>query len=211
MALLKYKNNWGTQNSQLDPLRPDLFRISLNIPSAVISTVGAGGGPNLWDSEVSFGVEKFPFPAREREMIAIKQFNQTNFVIGADSPTAPVDVTIRWAFNRATAEVLERWHQLTSNPQNGGVAVTSEVKTDGYFYYLVPNMPDLVAMNDPTANATMQDGPSYYLEGVLIRGLKPMQESDMSVGNQIVTLAFNLQIDRYYPITPSDLTMTGAL
>jgi hypothetical protein len=201
MALVQVKNNWGSQGTGLDPVRPDLFRISLAIPPLVL-----GGGANLWDSQISFAVAKFPFPAREREMIPIKYLNQTNFVIGGDVATTPVDMSVRYAFNQRTVEILERWHQLTSNSQNGGVALTSEVKTSGYFWYQVPNMP-VVADPTDTSNQALMDGPRYFLEGVLIRGLKPAEDADMTQGNQTVMMNFSLQIDRYYPVDPSDLSV----
>jgi len=201
MGLLQVKNNWGSQGTGLDPVRPDLFRISLAIPALVL-----GGGANLWDSQISFAVAKFPFPAREREMIGIKYLNQTNFVIGGDVATAPIDMSVRYAFNQRTVEILERWHQLTSNSQNGGVALTSEVKTSGYFWYQVPNM-GVVADPTDTSNQALMDGPRYFLEGVLIRGLKPAEDADMTQGNQTVMMNLSLQIDRYYPADPADLSI----
>lgn len=201
MPVIQYQNSWGAQNSQLDPLRPDLFRIQFAIPPQVL-----GGGTGLWDSEVSFGVKTFPFPERAREMIPVKWLQQTNFVIGADTPTPETSLSVRWPFNRRTVEILERWHQLTANSQNGGVAITSAVKTSGFLYFLIPNM---TAVADPTdtTNDAFFDGPRYYLEGVLIKSLKVEPNADMTVGNEIVTVALGIQIDRYYPLDPSDLSV----
>jgi hypothetical protein len=201
MPVIQYQNAWGAQNSQLDPLRPDLFRITFAIPAQVL-----GGGAGLWDSEVSFGVKQLPFPEREREMIPVKWLQQTNFVVGADTALAPTALNVRWAFNRRTVEILERWHQLTGNNQNGGVAITSQVKTNGFLYFLIPNM---TAVSDPTdtTNDAFFDGPRYYLEGVLVKGLKVSENADMTVGNEIVTVNLSLQIDRYYPLDPSDLSV----
>lgn len=201
MGLLTVKNNWGSQGSGLDPVRPDLYRVSLEIPRLVL-----GGGANLWDSEISFALSKFPFPTREREMIPIKFLNQTNYVLGADVATGAVDLSVRYAFNRRTVEILERWHQLTSNSQNGGVALTSEVKTNGYFYYQVPNMA-VVADPTDTSNQALMDGPRFFLEGILIKGLKPAEDADMTVGNQTVMMNLSVQIDRYYPLDPADLSV----
>jgi hypothetical protein len=201
MALIQAKNPWGAQGTGLDPLRPDLFRIDLAIPPAVL-----GGGVNLWEATVSFAVQSFPFPERVRQMIPVKWLNQTNFVVGADEPLPPVDLIVRNAFNVQTAEILERWHQLTSNSQNGGVAITSQVKTNGFFYFLIPN-PTVAANPTDTSDGALQDGPAYYLEGVLIRGLKIENTADMTVGNEYVRLALNLQIDRYYPTDPANLTV----
>jgi hypothetical protein len=201
MPVIQYQNSWGAQNSQLDPLRPDLFRIQLQIPPQVL-----GGGAGLWDSEVSFGIKSFPFPDREREMIPVKWLQQTNYVLGADVGLTPTALNVRWAFNRRTVEILERWHQLTSNSQNGGVAITSQVKTNGFLYFLLPNM-SAVADPTDTTNDAFTDGPRYYLEGVLIKGLKPAQNLDMTVGNEIMTVDMNIQLDRYYPLDPSDLTV----
>ncbi len=201
MPVIQYQNAWGAQNSQLDPLRPDLFRVELQIPSQVL-----GGGAGLWDSEVAFGIKSFPWPVREREMIPVKWLQQTNFVIGADVALAPAELNVRWAFNRRTVEILERWHQLTANSQNGGVAITSLVKTNGFIYYLVPNM-SAVADPTDTTNDAFNDGPRWYLEGVLVKGLKVAENLDMTVGNEVVTVNLNLQIDRYYPLDPSDLSV----
>jgi hypothetical protein len=200
MPVLQYTNNWGAQNSQLDPLRPDLFRVQLQIPQQVL-----GGGSGLWDSEVSFAIKSFPFPAREREMIPIKWLQQTNYVIGADVGLQPVELNVRWAFNRRTVEILERWYQLTANAQNGGVAITSLIKTNGFLYFLIPSM-NAVADPTDTANDAFVDGPRWYLEGVLIKGLKVAENLDMGVGNEIVTVNFSIQMDRMYPLDPSDLS-----
>jgi hypothetical protein len=156
-------------------------------------------------------VRDFPFPSREREMIPIKFLNQTNHLIGADSPSGAIDMNVRYVFNRQTAAILERWHQLTSNPRTGGVALTSQVKTTGFFYWLVPNMTVQanVDVSDPTAAAanTFNKLRAYKLEGVLVRNLKP-SNADMSVGNNTVELQFSIQVDRYYPERVDDLVFS---
>jgi hypothetical protein len=64
------------------------------------------------------------------------------------------------------------------------------------------------AVADPTdtANDAFVDGPRWYLEGVLIKGLKVAENLDMGVGNEIVTVNFSIQMDRMYPLDPSDLS-----
>ena len=200
-----FKNVFGGQNTNTDPQRSDLFWVSLQIPSIL----AGNSGVNLWDSEVGFAVRDFPFPNRDREMIPIKFLNQTNHIIGADSASGGIDMNVRYVFNRQTAAILERWHQLTSNPRTGGVALTSQVKTSGQFYWLVPNMAvqsdvDIVNPAAVTAN-TFNKIRAYKLEGILVKGLKP-SNADMSTGNNTVELTFSLQIDRYYPQAIDDLT-----
>ena len=195
------KNLWGAARSNIDQQRGDMFVVSLNYPAAL----GAGSA-NVWDSECAFAVEKFPFPPRDRDMIAIKYLNQTNHQIGADSATTAIEITVRYAFNRRTAELLEQWNWLISNPVTGGVAITSAVKSDGFFYWLVPDMSRQFDPQDISNTPAMVTGAAYYLEGCLPKQLHP-SGADMTVGNALVTLTFGLQIDRYYPLNPSDLTI----
>jgi hypothetical protein len=176
-------------------LRADLFYVTFNLPAAV-----SGGGSNLWNSEIGFAVEKFPFPERSREMIGIKYLNQTNFVLGADTPTPPVEVAVRWAFNRSTVTLLEQWHQLTSNSLTGGVAITSEIKTKGLVIHMIPNPAAQANPGDSTQGAALQDGPGWAIEGVLVKGLKPAPDLDMTAGNAVVGVALTLQYDRYYAL-----------
>lgn len=208
MPAQKFKNMWAAQGSATDQQRSDLFIVNLQFPQ-LLNVGGGTPGVNLWEAECGFAVEAFPFPERDREMQPIKYLNQTNFSIGADTPTAPINVTLRWAFNRRTAELLERWHQLISNPRTGGVALTSAVKTTGMFYWLIPNMARQVNVDDTTDAETMTLGPSYALEGVLVKSLKSSDANMAQSG--LVTLQLGLQIDRYYPRKPRDLTVTDIL
>ncbi len=192
----KFKNIWGSQGMNTDPQRSDLFYVKLAIPSFLTN---AGS----WDDDIGFAVEKFPFPERTRETIPIKFLQQTNHILGADTATAPISITVRHAFNRRTAEILERWHWLISNPKTGGVALTSDVKTNGIFQWQVPNVAYRDVDNAVEANA-MSVGAQYTLEGCFPTGLKP-SDADMATGG-LVTLSFNLSVDRYYPDSPDKLT-----
>ena len=191
-SLMKQKNTWGTSGG-VEPQRSDLFRVILQLPTVL----GEGAA---WEKECMFAVEQFPFPAREREMIGIKYLNQTNYVPGAEAASSQIDMTVRYAFNARTAELLEKWHWATSNPKTGSVALASSIKTDGKFQWLVPD-----ASADLSADGTgYRIGGTYILEGCLIRGLQP-GAANMNEGNGLVNLTFSLQIDRYYPENPSDL------
>lgn len=194
------KNMWGAARSNVDQQRSDLFVVSLNFPPAL-----GVGSANVWDAECAFAVEQFPFPDRDREMIGVKYLNQTNFQIGADTAPGPIAIMVRHAFNRRTAELLEQWHWLTSNPQTGGVALTSAVKADGHFYWLVPDMARQFNVRDVSATPALARGSAYYLEGCLVKNLKPSDANMAQTG--LVTLTFSLQIDRYYPLDPTQLTI----
>ena len=202
---LPFKTPFGQANVNVDPQRSDLFQVVLVFPPILNVGANAPGTASLWESECQFAVKTFPFPERDREMIPVKYLNQTNFVIGADAPSGPVAVEVRYPFQRRTGEMLERWHQLISNSQTGGVAITSQVKSYGYFYWMVPNMDIQADPENTSTTDTMLYGPSYYIEGVLIKNLKP-SNADTSVGNNLVEFTFTLQIDRYYPLSPTDLT-----
>lgn len=203
MSML-YKNTWGTPESRIDQQRSDLFRFAVNIPAQL----GADSGVNAWDREIAWAVEKFPFPERTREAVAIKYLNQTNFQPGADTGSSPIDVTVRYAFAQRTAEVLERWHWLTSNPVTGGTSLGSVIKTTGMFYWLVPTASG--APEEQTEAESYALLRAYMLEGVWVKGLSP-SEADITTGTGLVTLKLNLQIDRYYPIDPTDLREAAAL
>jgi len=204
MGRLTYKNIFGAEGSQTDQQRSDLFVVDLKIPQILNLGNGQAAGANVWQQECSFAVENFPFPERTREFTPIKFLNQTNHQIAADAASGAIDINVRYAFNRNTAQILERWNWLCSNPQTGGVAITSEVKTSGYFYWLVPNMAQQVNVEDLTATDVMLKGPAYYLEGVVVRGLKPSTAD--TTQNGVVTLQFSIQIDRYYPKNIGDIS-----
>lgn len=191
MARLKYKNTFGSQNSKLDLQRSDLFKITLELPTAL-------GLP--WDEHVEFAVEKFPFPDRSIDTIPVKFMQQTNNQIGPDTATGPVEIPVRYAFGQRTAECLEKWYRLITNQITGGVGLTSEVKCKGFMRWLVPNMrkqiADIRGQSLPGED-TMMDGAVYVLEGCFIKGLKYI-DADMTAA-QNVNLMFSLALDRWYP------------
>ena len=199
-----YKNTWGSPASQIDQQRLDLFRFSVALPPQLTRDQGV----NSWDANVAWAVEKFPFPARAREMVPIKYLNQTNFQPGAESPSEAIDVTVRMAFAQRTAAILERWHWVTSNPKTGGSSLASAIKTTGMFYWLVPNS------NMTVDSATEADSfvrmRAYLLEGVQVKDLSPAEGADMTSTNGLVALKLSLQIDRYYPIDPENLRVPYA-
>lgn len=195
--LMNYKNTWGSPASGVDQQRSDLFYVQLQLPAVL-------GGTGAWNSSIAFAIEKFPFPERTREMIPVKYMNQTNYQLGADTQQGPVDITVRYAFNQITAELLEKWSWLTSNPITGAVGLSSQIKTNGQFWWLVPAPVSSDFTNSDGSN-TMQQGGTFFLEGVMVRGFKP-SDADMTSTNGLVSYNLSLQIDRYYPSQPSDLT-----
>ncbi len=193
MARMNFNNTFGSQNSDLDLQRVDLWKVTLELPAAL-------GGSSTWSENIEFALEKFPFPERSREMIQIKYMQQTNYLIGGDTPTPAIEIPVRYAFAQSTAQLLEDWFWLVSNPLTGGVGLTSQIKSSGIMRWQVPNMPQLIAdMNSGAQSSqnTMQDGLVYFLEGCLIKGLR-FTDADMTQSGA-VNLLFNLQIDRYYP------------
>jgi hypothetical protein len=192
MARMKYKNAFGSQvdGSRLDLQRVDLFKVTLELPTAL-------GLP--WDEHVEFAIEKFPFPDRAREAIAVKYMQQTNFLIGGDMAPGPAEIPVRYAFAQRTAECLEKWHWLIANPVTGGVALTSEVKSKGFLRWLVPNMrkqkADVRGQPRPGED-TMVDGATYILEGCWIKGLK-FADADMTASG-VVNMTLSLMVDRWY-------------
>jgi hypothetical protein len=207
-SVMAYKNTWGSAaplGQGIDQARSDLFLVNIT-PPAILPSLS-------WDEEIAFAITKFPFPAREREMIAIKYMQQTNYQIGADTAMGGIEIPVRYAFNQLTAQRLEEWHWATSNP-NGAVALTSAIKTNGMFYWLAPNTAAALSfdMTNPLVAATDAFNPvcQYVLEGILLKGLKP-SPADMEARDGLVTYDLTLQIDRYYPLRTSDLvaTITG--
>ena len=204
MARMKFHNTFGAAATAqgIDLQRVDLWRVSIMLPQAL--------GMD-WKQNVEFALEKFPFPARDREMIPVKYMQQTNFVIGADAATTAIEIPVRYAFQQLTAEALEKWYYLCANPQTGGVGLTSSCKAKGYMTWIVPNMQKQI--QDIRGNAipnedTMEAGLTYVLEGCLIKGLK-FSDADMTQSGY-VNLMFNLQIDRYYPANVNDMVVTVA-
>lgn len=201
MARLKFKNTFGSQNSKLDVQRVDLFKVTLELPTAI-------GLP--WDEHVEFAIEKFPFPDRKKEVVPIKYMQQTNNLIGGDTATPSVEIPVRYAFAQRTAEALEKWFYLIANPLTGGVGLTSEVKCKGYLRWQIPNMAKQIAdiRGQPRPGEdTMMDGAVYVLEGCWIQGLK-FVDGDMTTSGY-VNMMFSLQIDRWYPDQIDRLQVTG--
>ena len=209
MPRILYKNTFGSQNSRLDQQRADLFKVTLVLPEAL----------NLsWTENVEFAVSKWPFPNRDVEAIQTKYLQQSNWQIGGDVAVAETEINVRYAFAQRTAETLEKWYQLVSNMQTGGVGLTSEVKSKGFFRWLVPNMARQIADLQPGATPgqdTLQDGLIYVLEDVWPRGLKWV-DADMTVGNTHADMLLKLQVDRYYPFDIANMAaavgtaLTGA-
>ena len=199
-----YKNTWGSPQSGIDQQRADLFYVVMAYPSAVI-----GESSTVWDQYITWTIEKFPFPEREVDVSPIKHGQQTNYQIGADKGLSAIELTFRYAFNQRTAELLEKWFWLVSNPITGGVGIASHVKTNGTFYWLVP---DMNVQGQVTSNTnqsgTFVAGGAYYLEGAMLTALK-VSDADQTEGNKFVTLEGKFQIDRYYPTNPANLTVTA--
>jgi hypothetical protein len=199
---MRFKNTFGAsfEADGIDLQRVDLWMVSIKLPTVLGIT---------WEENVDFALEKFPFPDRSREMIEVKYMQQTNFVIGRDTPTPAIEIPVRYAFEQRTAEALEKWNYLVANPQTGGVGLTSRCKAKGYMRWMVPNMQkqiqDIRGNAQPGEN-TMMDGLTYVLEGCIIRGLR-FVDADMTQSGY-VNLLFNLQIDRYYPENVSSMKVT---
>ncbi len=200
MSRMLFKNTFGSQESGFDLQRQDLFKFTIILPKAL----------NIdWSTHVEFAVEKFPFPERSVEMIGVKYMQQTNFMIGGDTPTPSVEIPIRYAFSQRTAEALEKWFWLIRNPVTGGVGLTTAVKAKGMFRWFVPNQAQQEAdiRSQPTTSQnTLKDGLQYELEGCLIKGLK-FGDADMTQSGK-VDLSFTLQMDRYYPVDIDSMIVT---
>jgi len=192
MARMLFRNTFGSQDSRLDLQRQDLFKFTINLPAVLRLD---------WVEHVEFAVEKFPFPERSIEVIGVKYMQQTNFQIGGDTPTPAIEVPIRYAFGQNTAAALEKWMWLVRNPLTGGVGLTSMVKTEGYFQWIVPNQiaqnADIRGQPESSQN-TMKAGLIYRLEGCLPKGFK-FSDADMTTSGK-VDCQLTLQIDRYYPV-----------
>jgi hypothetical protein len=208
MAKMNTRNTWGsiatTGGTGIDQQRADLFKISLNLPPSI-------GGTGTWDEQVQFAVESFPFPDMKVQGYDTKYLNQTNHQIGADNATGEIVIPVRYAFSQQTAQILYKWQYLISNPVTGGVGLTSAVKCNGEFRWLVPDMAKQIANANALGGSDQSDvlktGLVYKLEGCFITGLKPT-DADMKTGNTPVNLSFSLMVDRYYPIQPSGLIVT---
>lgn len=200
MGRIVFNNTFGSQGSRLDLQRNDLWKVYISFPSGI---------DLKWDEEVQFAVEKFPFPAREKEDIPIKYLQQVNKQVGGDTAMAPTELTIRYPFAASTAQALEQWFWLVANPLTGGVGLTSQVKSKGYFQYLVPNMPRQIAdlkSGAKSSQDTLKNGLKWILEGVWPKAFK-MTDADMSTGNAVSMCMVTFSIDRYYPEDISNMTV----
>lgn len=189
---MNFRNTFGSQDSRLDLQRSDLWKVTVTLPQALGIS---------WPDNVEWALENFPLPDRKRDLIAVKYMQQTNYQLGADAGISPVSMNVRYAFSQRTAEALEKWFQLCSNQRTGGVGLTTQVKAKGVLRWLVPNMAkqiqDIRGIAAPGEN-TLNEGLSYELEGCMISGLK-FSEANMTKAD-VVTLDFDMHIDRYYPV-----------
>jgi len=205
MSKMNFNNTFGAIASAngFDLQRSDLWKVSISLPQVL----GVS-----WRDNVEFLLEKFPFPARERDMIEVKYMQQTNFLIGRDAPTPAIEIPVRYAFGVQVAEALEKWYWLVSNPRTGGVGLTTQVKSKGLMRWIVPNMQrqvqDIRGNVQPGEN-TMDEGLTYVLEGCIIKGLK-FSDADMTTSG-FVNLMFSLQIDRYYPVDVNNMVVNPVL
>jgi hypothetical protein len=205
MSKMNFHNTFGAiaDTNGIDLQRNDLWKVEISLPRQL--------GID-WRENVQFLVEKFPFPARDRDMIEVKYMQQTNYLIGRDVPTPAIELPVRYAFGVRVAEALEKWYWLVSNPMTGGVGLTTAVKSKGWMRWVVPNMANMVSdirSNAASTTGTMDDGLVYVLEGCIIKGLK-FSDADMTQSGY-VNLMFNLQIDRYYPESLSKMVVNPVL
>ncbi len=204
MPLLNHKNTFASGNGNPDVQRTDLFHVSVALPAAL----RAHGGASIWDSEIAYAIKNFPFPDRGVDTIPIKMGQQTNYAIGADQPVDPIDISARFAFNRRTAELLERWFQLTSDRGTGRVARAGAIKSTGYFFWLVPN--DAVLGIDGAAERdSYKLLRAFQLEGCWCRNMK-FTGADRSEHAAAVDVQFSMVIDRYRPVSVTDLVVIQA-
>ena len=113
---------------------------------------------------------------------------------------------VRYAFAQNTAKLLEKWSWMHSHP-NGGVALTSQIKSDGWFWWMIPGQRGIPEDSSVDVDS-MRDGASMYLEGVMITNFKPT-DADMTSNNNLVEYTMTLSIDRYYPKKLDDLKIVG--
>lgn len=199
--MMIYRNTWGSPDSGVDQQRADMFRVTVSLPLQL--QLQGDAGANVWDANIGWAVSKFPFPDRDVETIPIKYLQQTNHQFGGDTASDAVEMTVRYAFNQRTATLLERWRELIASPRTGGVGLASQVKTNGMFYWLVPN---LAVLGDE--EAAERDAytllRAYELYGCWVKSLKP-SDADMESGTGLISYTMRLQLDRYYPVATADL------
>ena len=203
MSIITNRNTFAsnaTENSY-DLQRADLFRVNILLPAVL--------GLD-WDSDVSFAVEKFPFPARAIDEITIKYLNQTNKMPGADTATGDTEMTLRYAFSQRTALALELWFRLISNPMTGGVGLPSQIKTIGTITHLVPSMSSQVAnLGAPTPvdnSSSLGIGLQWRMEGIWPKAFK-MSDLDITSTNGLTTCMVTWAIDRYYPVDVNQMVI----
>lgn len=198
MAKLKFSNAWGSEGSNLDQQRADLFRVTLNVPV---------GGNNSWSNDVEFAIEDYPFHDDKVNVFQTKYLQQINQQISGDAEAGSISVKVRYAFSQPTAQLLYNWFYIIRNPLTGGVAITSTVKCSGLFQWLVP---DMNVVGNPTnlTGDVLRPGLEYVLEGCLITSLKP--DGASMTRNDGVALNFDLHIDRYYPKTLTNMVVNTA-
>jgi len=205
MSKMNFNNTFGAIASAngFDLQRNDLWKVSIILPQAL--------GID-WRNNVEFLLEKFPFPTRERDMIEVKYMQQTNYLIGRDTPTPSVEIPVRYAFGAQVAEALQQWHSLVSNDRTGSAGLTTQVKAKGNMRWIIPNMQrqvqDIRGNVQPGEN-TMDEGLTYVLEGCIIKGLR-FSDADMTQSGY-VNLLFTLQIDRYYPVDVNNMVINPVL
>lgn len=205
MSKMNFNNTFGAIASAngIDLQRSDLWKVTIPLPQVLRIS---------WQNNVEFLLEKFPFPARERDMIEVKYMQQTNYLIGKDAATPAIEIPVRYAFGVQVAEALEKWYWLVSNPKTGGVGLTTQCKSRGVMRWLVPNMQrqvDDIQGNVQPGDNTLDEGLTYVLEGCIIKGLK-FSDADMTQSG-FVNLLFSLQIDRYYPDNVNNMVINPQL
>lgn len=208
MALMAFKNNWGSPESGVDQQRSDLFKVVVDLPSALkIAGPNAGaGGANVWEEHIAWAVSKFPFPPRDHESIPIKYLNLVNHQPGGRTALEPVTMSVRYAFNQRTAEILERWFELTSSRRNGATGLASKIKCWGHFYWLIP---DINVLGNLSAANPFIVKEAYRLEGCWLKSLKP-SDANMEEAAGLVSYDVGMAIDDYYPFNPTDLQLVTA-
>ena len=217
MGQQTYKNTFGSAaggGPGLDVQRADMFTVAVVPPAALAPFTSA-----MWSSQIQFAVKNFPFPERATESKDLKYFNQTNKIVMADKPLGEVKVSVRYAWQLQTVQLLERWRWWISNPLTGGAAPSSAVKGSGTLTYLIPNLAqlqaDLALASNNSVTATLANvnaaNQSQYtanqiwnLEGIWLSGFK-MSDSDQEK-NEYMMCETTWTIDRVYPTSLGTLT-----
>ena len=193
-----YRNQFGSSalsGTSYDLGRSDLFRVDVVLPAALSNAFS-------WQDDISWAVQSFPFPTRSIDEITVKYLQQVNKMPGADAAAGDVDMVVRYAFTQRTAQALETWFRLVSNPLTGGVGLASAVKSYGQVTHLIPNMNQQVADLTRTSlsndNSALYDGLQWTIEGMWPKSFK-MSELDHTKSNEAVTCTVTWACDRWYP------------